>query len=44
MEGSEIKEERIYGNITKLLANYHTAQEKTQQLAHDCVQQGKNYY
>ncbi|KAH0949379.1 ObpNew [Eciton burchellii] len=39
MEGSEIKEERIYGNITKLLANYHTAQEKTQQLTHDCVQQ-----
>ncbi|EZA46599.1 hypothetical protein X777_05291 [Ooceraea biroi] len=38
MEGSEIKEDRIYGNITKLLNN-HPAKEKAQQLVRNCAQQ-----
>lgn len=40
MEGTELKEERIYAIVTKLLTD-HLLQAKAQKLIRDCAKEGK---
>lgn len=40
MEGTELKEERIYANIMKLLNN-HPFQATAQKIVRDCAKEGK---